>query len=49
MPLPKSDNAGRIEENAGLFGWELGEEDMRRLDALDQGDKGAIVQVGAEP
>ena len=45
VPLPKSDNPGRIEENAGVYGWEIGDEDMKQLDELDLGDEGAIVQA----
>ncbi|KAM0751197.1 Aldo/keto reductase [Meredithblackwellia eburnea MCA 4105] len=41
VPLPKSDTAERIAENAKVFGWELSEEDMSSLDALDEGAKGA--------
>ena len=44
VPLPKSDKEARIEENAGVFGWELGEEEMERLNALDEGEAGSIVQ-----
>lgn len=42
MPLPKSDTPSRIEANADVFGFEIDEEDMKALDGLDQGDKGAI-------
>lgn len=45
MPLPKSDTPARIEENAGVFGWHIGEDDMRLLDGLDEGDAGAIVHA----
>lgn len=45
IPLPKSDNPQRIEENSDVFGWELSAEEMRTLDELDQGDRGAIVQA----
>lgn len=45
MPLPKSDTPSRIEENAGVFGWQIGREDMQRLNGLDEGDAGAIVHA----
>lgn len=32
MPLPKSTTAQRIKENAGVFDFELSEEDMTLLD-----------------
>ena len=45
MPLPKSDTPARIESNARVYDFQLDEEDMERLDELDQGDKGALVQA----
>ena len=44
VPLPKSDTPSRIEGNADVYGWEISVEDMKRIDDLDQGDDGAIVQ-----
>ncbi|KAK7422381.1 hypothetical protein QQX98_001660 [Neonectria punicea] len=41
VPLPKSAQADRIRENADVFGFVLDEEDMTRLDALDEGAQGA--------
>ncbi|KAH7072782.1 NADP-dependent oxidoreductase domain-containing protein [Paraphoma chrysanthemicola] len=45
VPLPKSDTPSRIVSNADVYGFELDEEDMRKLDGLDEGAKGAIVQA----
>jgi diketogulonate reductase-like aldo/keto reductase len=45
VPLPKSDTPSRIVSNADVYGFELDEEDMKKLDALDQGRAGAIVQA----
>jgi diketogulonate reductase-like aldo/keto reductase len=45
VPLPKSDTPDRIRQNANVYGFELTKEDMATLDALDQGDAGAIVQA----
>ncbi|CZT17980.1 probable aldo-keto reductase [Ramularia collo-cygni] len=45
VPLPKSDNAGRIGQNADLYDFELSKEELENLDAKDQGEKGALVMV----
>ncbi len=45
VPLPKSDTPSRIEANADVFGFEIDEEDMKALDGLDQGDRGAIGKI----
>ncbi len=37
VPLPKSDDPGRIKENADVFDFEIGGEDMRKLDGLEEG------------
>ncbi|KAI9763409.1 MAG: hypothetical protein M1840_000540 [Geoglossum simile] len=42
VPLPKSDNPVRIAENTDIYGFEIEEVDMERLDGLDQGNAGAI-------
>ena len=36
ITIPKSTHQGRIEENADVFDFELGTEEMERLDALDE-------------
>ena len=38
LPLTRSVNPERIEDNAKLFDFELGEEDMKKIDALDEGE-----------
>lgn len=45
VPLPKSDNPFRIVNNAEVYGFELDSDDMAKLDGLDEGSKGAIVQA----
>ncbi len=35
--IPKSVNPDRLAENAGVFGFSIGADDMARLDALDEG------------
>ena len=39
--IPKSSNRERIRSNAQVFDFELGEDDMRVLDALDRTNGGA--------
>ncbi|OAL06659.1 Aldo/keto reductase [Phaeosphaeriaceae sp. SRC1lsM3a] len=45
VPLPKSDTPSRIVSNADVYGFELDEDDMAKLDGLDQGKAGAIVEA----
>lgn len=45
VPLPKSDNPERIAQNADVYDFDLVQEDMLKLDSLDQGAAGAIVQA----
>ena len=45
VPLPKSDNPSRIVNNAEVYGFELDANDMAKLDGLDNGSKGAIVEA----
>lgn len=43
VPLPKSAVSERIRSNAKVFDFELADEDMAKLDALDKGNDGAIT------
>ena len=45
VPLPKSDTPSRIEGNADVFDFSLDKDDMKALDDLDEGEKGAIVEA----
>jgi diketogulonate reductase-like aldo/keto reductase len=45
VPLPKSDTPSRIVSNADVYGFRLDDRDMKELDDLDEGEKGAIVQA----
>jgi diketogulonate reductase-like aldo/keto reductase len=42
VPLPKSDTPSRIHSNANLYDFELAEDDIQKLDALDRGKAGAV-------
>lgn len=45
VPLPKSDNPDRIRANADLYDFDISEEDMKKLDRLDQGAEGSICMT----
>ncbi|KAL4916836.1 NADP-dependent oxidoreductase domain-containing protein [Aspergillus aurantiobrunneus] len=45
VPLPKSDDPGRIVSNADVFDFDIADEDISVLDALNQGSAGAIVEA----
>ncbi|KAF2178483.1 Aldo/keto reductase [Zopfia rhizophila CBS 207.26] len=45
VPLPNSDTPARIASNADVYGFDLGVDDMGKLDALDRGRAGALVQA----
>lgn len=42
VPLPKSARASRIKSNADVYDFELAEEDMKKIDSLDQGKEGSV-------
>lgn len=42
VPLPKSKTPARIKENLDVLDFSLGDDDMERLDALDEGSEGAL-------
>lgn len=44
-PLPKSDNPDRIKQNADLYFFDISDEDMTKMDNLNEGGKGAIVEA----
>ncbi len=45
VTLPKSDNVDRIKANADVYGFTLPDGDMKKLDDLDEGPAGSIVQA----
>jgi len=42
-PLPKSSQPDRVKSNADVYDFSLNDEDMKALDALDEGDNGALM------
>jgi len=42
LPIPKSSQPTRIRSNADVFHFALAEEDMAKLDSLDQGKAGSV-------
>lgn len=40
--IPKSGNPDRIKANIDIFDFQLSDEDMKKLDELDRGEKGRI-------
>ncbi|QSZ34726.1 hypothetical protein DSL72_007581 [Monilinia vaccinii-corymbosi] len=43
IPLPKSETPSRIVENANVYDFNLSQDEMQKLDNLDERDQGAIV------
>ena len=43
VPLPKSQNPDRVRSNIDVFGFEISNEDMEKLDELDRGKDGAVT------
>ena len=42
IAIPKSENPGRIKENASIYDFALDEEDLAKISKLDEGQKGNI-------
>lgn len=45
VPLPKSDNPEYIQSNTEIYDFTIEKGDIDTLDALDEGENGAIVQA----
>lgn len=43
VPLPKSENPDRIKANADVYGFELSDDEIAAIDALDKGKEGSIT------
>jgi len=43
VPLPKSQNPDRVRSNIDVFGFEISNEDIEKLDELDRGKDGAVT------
>ncbi|KAF4968248.1 hypothetical protein FSARC_4339 [Fusarium sarcochroum] len=48
VPLPKSSNSDRIQENIDVFDFALDHDDMGALDALDEGSAGAVFRKNVD-
>ena len=48
VPLPKSGSPERIKQNADVFDFALDDEDMKLLDGLDRGQKGALFPANVK-
>ena len=48
VPLPKSVQPDRIHENLDVFNFDLDQDDMAALDALDEGSKGAVFKTNVD-
>ena len=42
VTIPRSSNAGRLAENLDVFDFELSEDEMRRISALDRGESAVM-------
>lgn len=45
IPIPKSSNEGRIKENLDIFDFEISQEDMMKIDLLDEGYDASVTGV----
>ncbi|KAJ3519191.1 hypothetical protein NM208_g14223 [Fusarium decemcellulare] len=48
VPLPKSAQPDRIRQNFDVFSFEIDEDDMTTLDALDEGSAGAVFRMNVD-
>ena len=45
IPIPKSSNENRIKENIDIFDFEISNEDMMKIDLLDEGYDASVTGV----
>ena len=45
IPIPKSSNESRINENIDIFDFEISQEDMKSIESLDEGYNASVTGV----